>query len=36
MEYKNAPNLLTWLKENQDVDELHVKAIFYKLCASLF
>ena len=35
MEYKKAPNLLAWLKENQEVDELHVKALFYKLCDSL-
>jgi 3-phosphoinositide dependent protein kinase-1 len=34
MEYKNAPNLLTWLKENQEVDELQVKTLFYKLCSS--
>jgi serine/threonine protein kinase len=35
MDYYNAPNLLTWLKQNPDVYENKIKAIFLKICQTL-
>ena len=28
MEYQSAPNVLTWLKQNNDVPEVRIKLIF--------
>jgi len=35
MEYKEYPNLLTWMKENPDLTEAKGKMIFDRLCNSL-